>query len=196
MSTVHKFVTFGTYTYGTQWRWVNYYSTEASFTPSQTQMTAWMNTVWNTIKAVLSTDCKVYGIGYAGATIGLPLTDPKVWGATTVYPMNVTGQDSGDFTPSQTALVLIGRTSVKHVIGRKFIVGLTETGIQYALPTSTVQTAALNLGGIMYASTYSMDGTALTPGVWGTKHGFTPTQSVTLSQYLGTQRRRKPGIGI
>lgn len=195
MALQHKFVTFGTGANGVQWRWVNYYTTAADFTPTQVQMVAWITAVWNTIKSQLSQDTKVYGIGYA-PYIGDALNERRGWGATIVYPCNLIGDFGGEGLPAQTAGVILGRTTTKRVIAKKFIFGFVEQCQNNGVPSAPCLTAMTNMGGLIYASTYDMGGTALSPQAWGTVHGFTPTVSASVSPYLGSQRRRKPGVGI
>lgn len=195
MALQHKFVTYGTGPNGIQWRWVNYYRTAADFTPTQAQMTAWITAMWNAIKASIGLSVSVYGIGYAPYE-GDELNDPKGWGATIVYPVTLAGTFNGDIMPGQVAAVILGRTATKRVIAKKFVFGTVEQEQSAGVAAAPLTTNLANLGGLMYASTYDMGGTALTPCAWGVKHGFTPTVSASLSPYLGTQRRRKPGVGI
>lgn len=186
----------GTGPNGIQWRWINYYSTASDFTPTEVQMQAWVTAAWDTIKNAIADEIAVYGIGYAPWD-GTSDTQPDGWGATVVYPVTLAGLNvASEPLPTQMAAVILGRTATKRVIGKKFVVGIVEGSQNAGVLDAGTKTALANLGGLMYASTYNMGGTSLTPVVWGTHHGFTQTISTSLSPYLGTQRRRKPGVGI
>lgn len=196
MSTKHKFVTYGSGPNGVQWRWVNYYTTAADFTPTEAQMQAWITAMWATVSTEINSLWTIYAIGYA-PWIGTGLdTDRKGWGATVVYNVSLSGSNGTDSLPAQSAGVVLGRTATKRVIGKKFVPGIGENCQAAGVFTAPTKTCLANLGGLMYASTYMMGATSLTPQVWGTHHGFTQTISTSVSPYAGTQRRRKPGVGI
>lgn len=196
MATKHKFVLFGTGANGIQWRSIFYYSTAADFTPTEAEMQAWANAYWGLTSLVTVGGYSIYGIGYSPYTGSAPEVDPKGWGATVVYPVTGNGAASGESLPTQSAWVLIGRTATKRVMAKKFLLGVSEAGQNAGVATGGSPVALANIAGFIYASTYSMGGTALTPGAWGRRHGFTPTITATVSPFIGSQRRRKPGIGI
>lgn len=196
MATLHKFVLMGNSDDLNQWRMICYYKSAVSFTPTGGGLTTWATAVMNTILAVMCNRWHLYAVGYSPYLGAAPETDPKGWGATVVYNCALTGGDAGENLPSQCAPVVLGRTETKHVFGRKFLPGVTETNSQFGLPSAALKTAMSNFGGIVFASTYTMDGTPLTPGCWGKNHGFTETVSTSNSLYFGSQRRRKPGLGI
>ncbi len=196
MALLHKFVVRGSMTWATQWRWIHYYATAAEFTPTGVQMQAWATALWNTIKGGLQAGVHLDGIGYSPFDMSAGEFNPKGWGAEIVYPMALVGQLNDEPLPNQVAFVLLGRTAVKRVIAKKFVSGATEQYQAGGVPNGALLTCLNNMGGFLYASTYDMGGTSLTPGCWGPKHGFVPTVSYSLSPYAGSQIRRKPGRGI
>lgn len=97
---------------------------------------------------------------------------------------------------NQMAGVMIGKTTSKRVVGRKFWSGLAETAI-----TGNV-IDALPLAEFVDAFTawitpwQSLSGSVFTPGVLDKDGNFAPFVGGFVSSFLGTCRRRKPGIGM
>lgn len=196
MSLGHKFIVYGSGPNGIEWRNIFYYSSEASITPSAAQMQAWDLAWFNTYGNAMHESFHIYQIGYSGWQGGV-YTDPHGWGPVIVYPDAHTGMATGsDALPSQNAYVLLGRTNTKRVIGKKYLAGVAEAAQAAGVPNAGTMTVLNNAAGFCYASTYSMGGTALTPCVWGPTHGLVPTVSGSVSPYIGSQRKRKPGVGI
>lgn len=193
---IHKLIVRGITDNGTQWRNIFYYATESDFTPSSAQLTAWGDAFWGVIGGGISSTWHMTDVGYSKYMGGTPFQDPLQWGAETTYTCAHDGGAGGDVLPNQAAGVILGKTVVKRVIAKKYIGGVTEGSQNSGVPTTLYKNYLTSLAGWAFASTYSMGGTALTPGAWGPAHGFTPTLSASVSPYLGSQRRRKPGVGI
>lgn len=196
MATKHKFITYGQGPNGVEWRWINYFKTAGDFTPTDTQLVTWITAAWDLIKTNIATNWNVYQVGYS-PWIGTDDHDTKGWGATVVHSMTpIAGTNATESLPAQSAVCLLGRTATKRVIGKKYVPGLAENTTASGVLAAGALTGMQNLAGFFYASTYNMGGTGLTPCTWGKYHGFVETISSSVSPYLGTQRRRKPGVGI
>ncbi len=94
------------------------------------------------------------------------------------------------------AWVLIGKALGIRKMGRKFFSGL---------PTTMVANNTLTVTGLVYAAQAlagyltpftGLGGGTITPGVWGKDAAFHPFVGGVVSAFLGTMRRRKPGVGI
>jgi hypothetical protein len=117
------------------------------------------------------------------------------WELVTEEAFSHAGTDTTQALANQVALVFIGKAlGVKH-IGRKFIGGLTENTVQInGLAASFVADAAQAL--IYYVSPVDVElGGTLTPGVVNKNNLFYPFVGGFVSTFLGSMRRRKPGVG-
>lgn len=106
------------------------------------------------------------------------------------------GAEGTDYLPNAVAAVLLALAPGFRHVGRKFFSGiaethttnnsLTSTGLSYAVTALAAYLAPVGVG----------DGSVLNPGIidkTGTFHQFT---SGVVASLLGSQRRRKPGLGI
>lgn len=110
------------------------------------------------------------------------------------WNFNPTSTD--DLMPNQMAAVLRGNTTRPTSFGRKFLMGLVETAATGGDLTSSVLTSlATTLAN--YLADETVSGTSvLSPGV--PRKGvntFLPFSDGVINSIMGTQRRRKPGIG-
>ena len=106
------------------------------------------------------------------------------------------GTQSSGKVPNHTAVVLIGKALGLRKMGRKFISGLNEAYVEGNTVTSTFL-ADLATVLLAYITPVTGVGTAdLTPGIVDKAGVFHPYVGGFVSAYLGTMRRRKPGIGI
>lgn len=141
-----------------------------------------------------------------GFTINITPVHSVEWDAETAKWVTkaLIGTDLPSFThtntddphPNQIAAVLVGNTSRPKSRGRKFLPGFVET----ASDGSDLVTAAVTAMGVALAH-YIADETVsgdnvLSPGVL--REGvetFLPFTDGVVNSVVGTQRRRKPGVG-
>jgi hypothetical protein len=120
------------------------------------------------------------------------------WSAGVVSPMSPTwvgGDSSSGDLPYQMAPCVYMKTNQKHVIGRKYFGGYTEAyGVKGLLNTTALGHLNTVVTGI--TQSFAAGGTPWHMEIWGPKYGFQSITSAAISEYLGTQRRRKPGIGV
>lgn len=113
-----------------------------------------------------------------------------------IFTPSFTHTNTDDPFPNQIAPVIVGNTYNPNSRGRKFIMGFVETS---ALAGDLVAAAVVELvaATATYISSVVIDGSnSLTPGVpdedsatfWTFRDGAANT-------IVGTQRRRKPGVG-
>jgi hypothetical protein len=98
--------------------------------------------------------------------------------------------------PNQMAAVVVAPTLRPKVRGRKFLPGFTENTGNAGILSAAAQTA-LGLFGAGYVDDVEIDvDNILQPGAASTIDGaFRPFQSYVVNSIMGTQRRRKPGVG-
>jgi hypothetical protein len=113
----------------------------------------------------------------------------------TRYP-TVTFTNAGEQLPNQNAAVLVAKTTRPKSYGKKFFAGMTETdstGSEWNAYTLTDMAAAL----LEYLLDIELaPSNTLTPGVPRSKFDvFLPFTTGIVDYIVGSQRRRKPGVG-
>lgn len=118
------------------------------------------------------------------------------WILTGAGPLASGGQEGGDYLPNAVAIVLEGIAAGSRHIGRKFFSGVAEGFTSgNVLTGAAVGYAATAL--YHYVTPYSpFGGGSYTPGTYDKNHVFHPFVSGIVASLLGSQRRRKPGVGI
>lgn len=102
---------------------------------------------------------------------------------------------TSDNIPAGVAAVVLFRTIVGKVFGRKFLGQLMEGNVSGDSYSGTI-TAAIALYIADILSTFAFTGATCSPGVLSTREGsFLFFQEGELSQFPGYQRRRRPGTG-
>lgn len=111
-------------------------------------------------------------------------------------PFTLVGSGTGDASPNLVAAVLVAKVSGFHLLGRKFISGVTEAATNLNTLT-TVALAAFASAAAIYFDTFTTpQGSVFGPGVVAKDGSFHAFSSGFVSALLGTMRRRKPGLGI
>lgn len=106
------------------------------------------------------------------------------------------GNSGAEPLPRQCAAVLIGQTGVKRAQGRKFIGALTEPAQSAGRLTDTVL-AQMIAAALIWTEPYTgTNSVILQPGIWRTTDEFVPFNGYRANRVMGTQRRRKAGVGI
>jgi len=161
-----------------------------------TAVQAWMDTVYAAMEDSISNvvepfDIKIDVVDFIGGVLKITRNIATVaWGGGYVPA------SAGQPMPAGVAALIILRTLVGKVFGRKFIPGLEETGVQgdevIATALSRLATLAANI-----LAGFSTSGSVLTflPGVMSTREtDFVPFTDVDVGS-IGYQRRRRPGTG-
>lgn len=107
-----------------------------------------------------------------------------------------TGSIATDITGFQPAILVLLKTAVKKVLGRKFIPGLAEAYTAAGLLTSPMVTAAATFAADMLDVVVAGAGGGAAPGVLMKDGTFTEYLSTTVGSIISSMRRRKPGYGI
>lgn len=106
-----------------------------------------------------------------------------------------TGAEDGQRLPPQVSPYLFAKTAVKHVIAKKFFGDFTEVSNDDG-NLSVDAGAALGTTGANWLAGFGGGAApAYDAYVWGPIHGFNRLASVSLGRTMGTQRRRKFGVG-
>lgn len=102
---------------------------------------------------------------------------------------------SGDYMPLQVAAVLVAKTTQKRSFGRKFLAGFVESqiadGAIISAALTTLATVAAN-----WIAPITVGSSTITPGLWTKDNTFVTFIGAVVDVLTGTQRRRKPGVGI
>jgi hypothetical protein len=118
------------------------------------------------------------------------------WVLKAVIPYTFTGTSSSDQVPNQMALVLVGKALGVRKMGRKFFGGLgTDFVVGNGLDAGSLIQAGVALAGYLTPFT-GIGGGTITPGILDKTEIFHPFVGGLVSAFLGTMRRRKPGVGI
>lgn len=99
--------------------------------------------------------------------------------------------------PNQMSAVVVAPTLAPRVRGRKFLPAFTENTAVAGILSAAAQTA-LGLFGAGYIDDVDIDvDNLLAPGCAGQSDGsFNKLDSYEVNSVMGTQRRRKPGVGV
>ncbi len=119
----------------------------------------------------------------------------QYWAFYSSVPFVTAGLDNSAMGGQQLAYVWVARTGVKRVVPKKFIAGATTAcapgGVLTAGTVTLMQTHA-----DFWATTYNQAGEQFVPGTFMQNHAFTPILDVRVDSVVGTQRRRKQGVGF
>lgn len=152
--------------------------------------------IYNAVAAFLDTN----------ATLNYTEVDKIAWNATEGKWLTTgtlgqcdpafTATGSGDTFPNQIAPVLRANTSRPKSFGRKFLMAFVESAATGTDLTSAALTA-LAIALAHYLADETVSGTSkLVPGVpRADENTFLPFTDGVVNSLVGTQRRRKPGVG-
>ena len=139
-------------------------------------------------------------------TVGDVTVDKIAWNATeelwevtsnigTASP-TITHTNTDDPFPNQIAPVLIAHTIRPKSRGRKFLMGFVDTAANGSSLVSGALTALANALAVYLADEVVTTGNVLSPGVPRTNvNTFLELSTGAVNSVVGTQRRRKPGVG-
>jgi hypothetical protein len=112
------------------------------------------------------------------------------------HVLAISGAEGTDYLPNAVALVIEGIASGSRHIGKKFFSGVAEgfTSGNVLTGAAVGYIASALLGYI--SPCYGLSSGSLTPGVVDKNFQFHPFVGGVVASLLGSQRRRKPGVGI
>lgn len=123
--------------------------------------------------------------------------DGTSWVLASSVPMPGGGVDnSGQPLPFQMAAVVIGTTGIKKTFSRKFVPGITESWQNASLLHPECEAGLLVYGAVWTTQFTATNSVTLIPGLWRKNHTFAQFTGFKVDQIMGTQRRRKIGVGI
>lgn len=164
------------------------FSSEAGL-PSDTNLTAYFNDLWSTeMKDTISS---------RWVTSRYIIEEPDAgghWVYNHEVPWVIAGVNAADALPNQMAAVVVGVTASRRR-GKKFIYGITEAG-QVGGVLASSPLFVLGQFATKYAAGITVGGVSALAGVCkpdGTN--FLEFTSARVNQIMGTQRRRKQGVG-
>lgn len=158
--------------------------------PDTADVADWLTAMYHTsgLMALLSNKLR-----YDHFVVEVPLSDGK-WVYNYEGALAYTGEKTDNYLPQQVAAVVVGITSSRRR-GKKFISGITESSAIDGSFITEFQTALQAFGdayilGIPGGSNPWFSGVCKKDG-----SEFIEFSAVRVDQLLGTQRRRKPGVG-
>lgn len=101
-----------------------------------------------------------------------------------------------DPLPNAVAFVYIAKTLVQRVVGRKFWSGIAESAATGNTVTVGALAAMVSSFAAYIAPWTSLAGSTFQPGVVDRSGVFQAFTGGFVSSFLGSQRRRKPGVGM
>lgn len=108
----------------------------------------------------------------------------------------LSGIGTGEAVANLVSAVLIGKAPGKRHMGRKFISGLLEGPVSGNALVTSAMTAFTQAAAAYITPVTTTNGSVLAPGVVDKMFAFHAFSTGWVSSLLGTQRRRKPGLGI
>lgn len=130
------------------------------------------------------------------STLELQYRSGSSWVTYDEVAFTLGASNSGDVSPNYVAVVLIGKALGLRKMGRKFFTGIPKSLLSgNALGGAFLAGFASSL--LAYISPQTGVGMSdLTPGIVDVAGTFHPFVGGFVSSFLGTMRRRKPGLGI
>jgi hypothetical protein len=149
-----------------------------------------LETFYGELEVVLSEHLTFEEVDFFNLTTGQPM-------GATEFDVLATGANVGDVLPGGVAGLIVFRTGISRVLGRKYIGGFTEGNSSDGAVDSGALAALADAGGFMLGSFVgiSTGGTWL-PGVISTAGPFWAYQEAIIRNIWAYQRRRRPGAGI
>lgn len=150
---------------------------------------AYLNSIYSEARVVLATS-------FTTTVKTLQWLNAGQWEDFVEEPYVYTGQASGDQMPNAVAAVLIATAEGVGRMGRKFFSGVSESFIS---GNSLYSTGITALASTLLAYITPVDdgiNGVLTPGVVDKDGNFHAFVGGFVSSFLGSCRKRKPGVGI
>lgn len=110
---------------------------------------------------------------------------------------DVVGESETDSMPNQVAAVLSAPTTIPRTIGKKFLAGIQEGNVTNGSLADDFIALLLSFLALWVSHFTAGNGIELIPSVVSEKpgHATGPLMGGRINTYVGTQRRRKPGVG-
>lgn len=117
------------------------------------------------------------------------------WIFTSEGTLDLTGEAASDRVPNQIAAVVVGITPSRRR-GKKFIPGITEEDVTGGVLQSTLVAYLENFGDTWIEGLNDGEATWRSGVVKKNSSDFLDFVTFRVDPYVGTQRQRKPGIGV
>lgn len=184
-----KIVLKGRFNTGDQTRNVFYIQSAGGVIPQNADVASWLGTIFHAgMLSGVSANWAAYAVDTYQWLNGY-------WTFTDSFTSTIAGTAGGNPDAQQMAYVLVARTSVKRVVPKKFFAGVVPAAHNQGL-IMPATLAALNTSATAWATGFTSAGNQQTPGTWTKSHMFTSLVAARADIYLGTQRRRKQGVGF
>lgn len=168
---------------------VYYYEVDAAGAPNANAVCTWLDTIWHAgLKSSVTNQWHSESVviyEYTGGWWQYQTEAPYVW----------TGTAGTQADAQQLALVMTARTSGKRVVPKKFFPGVITADHDRGM-LQAAQINALNTSGTAWKTVFLDNGQTCTPGTWTKSNTFLPLLAVRTNTVVGTQRRRKQGVGF
>ena len=172
-----------------EWRNIFYFNTGANGLPVTSDLQTWVTSLYGCITSVVANNVNIYAVD----TSDFVSND---WGVQETHAVAWAGAHNHNALPYQVAAVVIGKTSVKRVMARKFLPGFVIDMVTEDRLSTEAYSAAQAFAATWLGAPLAHNSESYTPVTWGKKHGFQEINSTRADQVYGTMRRRKLGVGI
>lgn len=154
--------------------------------------------LWDTyIGSILSPLVPLFPPGVSFTSREIQELNQGVWQTIFDDPISYVGTKLNfNQMPNAVAFVFIAKTIVQRVVGRKFFSGLTEDSVNENV-ISVGSVAAIAQSFAAYIGPWTtIAGSTFSPGVVDKSGVFHPFVGGFVSSFIGSMRRRKPGVGM
>lgn len=178
-------------------QWVQHYQQATAGSPSATdiatQIAAMVTSTWSDITTMVDPEV-------TGDTVEVALWDAVAKEFNTLATASINtlaGTATAEMLPHQEAAVVLFFTNVGRSIGKKFVFGLAENQQENSILTAGAITNLI-LWAAGWDNTLNVGGSTIEPGNFNllTEAFRAYVKTIAVNAVLGSQDRRRPGIGI
>lgn len=156
------------------------------------------NTDWTALATILANGakiCLVNTLTFYGFTVHIWNDGLGKWQWSDEGVLNIAGTEAGEALPYQVAAVILAYTNFGKHIGKKFLGPISEADQSGGTLTAGA-IADLQAFADIWGAAQTVNGKVFTPKIMDALHNTQSIRKVVANSILGTQRRRKPGVGI
>lgn len=153
---------------------------------------AWETYIESVFTPVLAIICNVWST----STVELQYLESGHYITYEERVLSITGSNTGEPSPNYVAVVLIAKAIGLHALGRKYFTGIPKAIVD---GNALLSTHLVGFGNALAAYITPMTGVGMSdvePGIVDKNFVFHPFVGGQISAFLGTMRRRKPGLGM
>jgi hypothetical protein len=164
---------------------------DTAITPNAAGVNTWLTALYDTsnLTTVLSTDLVL-------DRFYIEWLDPGsfVWTYGSEAVISLQGESNAERLPNQIAVVVVGITPSRRR-AKKFIPGVISSSVDNGVLDGGITAILENFGDTWKDGFFDGDNNWITGVVRVHSADFLPITSIRVDPYVGTQRRRKPGVG-